>query len=291
MQAARIGKSSAILREGTHMKVKLWLAGAVSMAAVTLGFGTTASATVHHPAPRVPWFFAGAHPRPGVSPNTTYFGNWAGYVALGDKNVSLRYVAADFNIPSLNCTGAQANATVLQFVGLQGWSATGELTGIQGACNSDGTSSYQGFYDIGSTGGVSSGTINPGDAIQASVYYNTTTKQFTFYLDDVTQQVALLNTPVSCPSGSSCTTGTAEAVTDDPFDVTTKVNFPLANYGMENFTGGAVTSADGVKGGFGSSKLWVGAESVIRDSSGITQANPSSLEGGVAFNTTWRFAS
>jgi hypothetical protein len=272
------------------MKIRPWLAGAAGVTAVMLGFGTSASAAIHHAARWAPRSFAG-HPHmavlPRVTPGTTYFSNWAGYLALAHKNVALRYVAADFNVPSLNCAGAAPNATVAIFAGLDDWNASGELTGVQGTCNSDGTYSYQAWYSIGSVGAASGGTVNPGDAIQASIYYNATTKKFTFFVDDVTQETVLINAPVSCPSGSTCSTTTAEAVTDDPFNVSTDQNLPLANYGMENFTGGAVTSRDGLRGNFGSSKLWSSAETINRGSSGTILASPSSLQGGAAFSTTW----
>jgi hypothetical protein len=279
------------------MKFTPWLAGAAGVAALTLGFGTSASATTHHTAPArlAPRSFDARHLNmavlPRVTPGTTYNTNWAGYIALGDKNVALRYVGADFNIPSLNCTGAAQGATVAQFVGLQDWTAPGELTGIQGTCNSDGTYSYQAFYAIGSGEAVSAGTINPGDAIQASVYFNSSTKKYTFFLNDVTEGTPLFNTAVSCPSGSTCSTGTAEAISDDPINTQNGLNFPLANYGMENFTGGAVTSRDGLKGGFSSSKLWGSAELGVKDSGGVILESPSSLAGGTAFNNTWHAAS
>lgn len=280
------------------MKIRPWLTGAAGVTAVMLGFGTSASAAVQHPASHTPSAghgYAKNLPMAGLRlrPAGTVFGpNWAGYIAFANRNVALRYVAADFSIPSLNCANAAANATVAQFVGLEDFNVSGELTGIQGTCNSDGTSSYQAFYNIGSSGGGSTGTINPGDAIQASVYYNATTKKYTFFVNDVTQGgTPLINTTVSCPSGSSCSTATAEAITDDPFDTQTQQNFPLANYGMVNITGGVVTSRDGLKGGFGPAKLWSSSELGIKDGGGVVMATPSSLAGGTAFNTTWHAAS
>jgi hypothetical protein len=275
------------------MKIRPWLAGAAGVTAVILGFGTSASAATHHLDPRS---FAARYPhlavRAGVTPGTPLASNWAGYIAFADKNVALRYVAADFSIPSLNCAGAAPNATVALFVGLENWNVPGEVTGVQGTCNSDGTYSYQGFYSIGSTGVPAGGTVSPGDAIQASIYYNASTKMYTFFLNDVTEGTVLFNTPVSCPSGSTCSTATAEAITDDPFDGTSGQNLPLANYGMVNFTGGAVTSRDGLKGNFGASKLWSSAETILRPgNTGSTLASPSSLEGGAAFSTTWHAAS
>jgi hypothetical protein len=276
------------------MKFRPWLAGAAGAAAVTLGFGATASAAVHHTTSVWPAHVSiDARPlpltvRPGATPSKTYYGSWAGYVALANNNVALRYVAADFNAPSINCTGAIANASVEQFIGLEGWNAPGERIGIQAACSSTGTYTWQGWYTIGKTGGsVSTATINPGDAIQASVYYDASTNQFTFYLNDLTQGgTPIFNTPESCPTGQTCSTASAEAITAVPYNNGTKSYLPLANYGMENFTGGAVTSRSGLKGTFASSTLWNTVETIIRPGSTIL-ATSSSLQGGSGFSTTW----
>jgi Peptidase A4 family len=281
------------------MNIRPWLAGAVSIAAVTIGFSTSASAatTAHHEAPH---FLSAVHnDRKSLhvadlphlaSTGKIYNTNWAGYIALADKNVALRYVAANFDAPSLNCVNADQNATATQLVGMGGFSANGELIGIQATCNPDGTYAYSAFYNIGNSGAGSTATINPGDAITASVYYNASTAQYTFYLDDVSTNTVIFNNPVACPSGTSCSTATAEAVTDVPYNGDTLQNYPLANYGMAYFTGGAVTSRDGVKGSFGSSSLWGSADLITEDGNGVILMQPSSLYGGAAFTTEFRSA-
>lgn len=278
------------------MKIRPWLAAAIGVTAMTFGFSTGASAGTHHVAPfrLAPGFVEARHlpaaKLPRMSPAKVDYGNWAGYMAVADKNVSLRYVAADFNVPSLNCAAAP-NAAVVLVVGLQYWNASGEITGIAGECNPDGTYSYQGLYDIGSSQVSSSATISPGDAIRASVYHDASTGKYSFYLEDVTTSTAVFNTAVSCPSGSKCSTTTAEVVTDDPYSSSGQV-LPLADYGMDNVTGGRVTSRNGFKGGFGPSNLWTSTELIMSNQSGSAViASPSSLEGGSAFSTTWHAAS
>src|SRR5579875_861651 len=157
------------------MNVKLWLAGAVSAAAVTTGFAAAPAATAAtHPARLRP---AAASFRPGKlplarTPSGTLSGSWAGYIALADKNVRLRYAAANFNVPSLNCPNAPAGA-VVHAVGLDGYTNPTAMAGIGEGCNSDGTDSINGFYQIGgSAGGGSTAAVSAGDAIQASVYYD-----------------------------------------------------------------------------------------------------------------------
>jgi hypothetical protein len=287
------------------MKISPWLAGA---AAVILGFSTSASAAVHHPVvPRAAHakgfraLSASMTPllRHLASKGINYNPVWAGYVAAGNANVALRYVGADFNVPSLNCAdspaGTSGAASVVQSVGLDGYYSNDsayEATGIFETCTSSTTAAYSGWYQIGTSEQTSTVTVNPGDAIQASIYYNLGTKQFIFDLNDVTTgQPIVNNVSQPCPAGTTCPISSAEAVTGVANG--TPPQYTLADYGMANFTGGAVTSRDGVKGGFGASKLWTSAELGIHDinANNTIMASPSSLEGGSAFNTTWHAAS
>lgn len=283
------------------MKIRPWLVGAVSVTAASFGFSTAATATTHRTVSHAVHIHAlnasPAGPLLRHLTSKTVINNpvWAGYVAPANKNVQLRFVAVDFNVPSLNCAnspaGSSGPASVVQNVGLDGFTDSAyEATGIFSTCVDSTTAQYQGFYQVGSTAQVSSVAVSPGDAIQASVYYNAGTKQYNFVLKDVTLGQFIWNINAPCPSGTTCRNSSAEAVTGAALGIPPA--FTLADFGMENFTGGAVTSRDGLKGGFGPSRLWGSAQLVMKDTSnGTTMANPSSLAGGTAFNTTWRAAS
>jgi Peptidase A4 family len=277
------------------MKIKLWVAGVASVAAVTAGVGASASAAVHHRAPRAPQASHAKAPGPVLlhpaAKGINYNASWAGYVAPADKNVTLRYVAADFNVPSLNCpnsrVGSQGDPSVNQFVGLDGYNdfSTEEAGILEYCINNDTTPVYTGWYALGPSMNDSTTVISPGDAITASIYYNSSSKLYNVALEDVTTGQVIWNVAKPCQASPSCTNTSAEAISE--LSGGTAPQYSLADYGMENFTGGAVTSASGVKGNFASSKLWGSVELGLHDSSGVVLATPSSLQGGSAFSTTW----
>jgi Peptidase A4 family len=287
------------------MMIRPWLAGAVGVTAVTPGFAAAASAATGDAASPAPGTFRAGSLHASLAPalrhltakGVNYNPLWAGYVAQGDKNVALRYVGADFTVPSLNCasspSGTSGPASVVQNVGLDGFNDNAyEATGIFSTCLNGTTPSYSGWYQVGANENAvtSPVAVSPGDAIAASIYCNLGTKRFSFTLTDVTTGQAIWNTTASCPSGTTCPIDSAEAITGVANGVPPA--YTLADYGMENFTGGAVTSRDGVKGGFGSAKLWGLAELGIHDASnGVVMASPSSLQGGAGFSTTWHAAS
>jgi len=281
------------------VNLRPWLAGAVSVAAVMLGFGTAASASttaahhavtshikplrvarnIHVPRTVLP------HLQPEQEVKNA---DWSGYAAVADKAVALRYVTADFNVPSVNCAASPAGSAGTyegQWVGLDGYNTrTVEQTGIAGYCTS-GVPAYYAWYEMYPAAPVAfTGSINPGDAIRASVYYNASTKQYDIALTDVTTQQGL-NVNVACQA-TSCKNASAEAISEVPGGGPSN-GYTLADYGMENFTGGAVTSRSGLRGGFGKSSLWTSSEVAIVDGSGLLMSQPSSLYGGAAFNDTW----
>jgi hypothetical protein len=289
------------------VNIRPWLAAAVSVAAVTLGVSSGASAsttTAHqaitHPVPHAPQI-KGFHlarnvhlPRTTLQhltpANTVPSGNWSGYTAVGDKNVALRYVGADFNVPSLNCAntpvGSAGDPIEGQWVGLDGYdTSTVEQTGIAGYCDS-GTAEYYAWYEMyPSETVVYSGAISAGDAITASVYYNAGGGFYNIVLTDVTAG-GQINVDATCPSGSTCKDASAEVITELPGGGPAN-GYNLPDFGMDNFTGTGVTSRDGVHGGLSASSLWTSTEIILEDQNGRHMIQPSSLYGGQAFNSTW----
>jgi hypothetical protein len=290
------------------MKITAWLAGVVSVAAVTAGLsaaGPASAAAAHHATPPKPpgsLAVKGLHrvrggiPKPGhailpsVKPGAiTYTADWAGYVAVASKNVSLRHVGADFNVPSINCANSPAGsggpATAGQWVGLDDVS-TVEQTGIAGYCD-NGTPVYDAWYEMFPPDSpvTYTGTVNAGDAIEAGVYYDSATKKYQLSLDDVTSGHDF-TVSAPCPAKGACKNASAEVISEAPHFGPGK-GWNLADYGMESFTNGTVTSSTGTKGNLGASKLWGSSEFVMINNSDKVLAYPSPLQGGSAFSTTW----
>lgn len=225
--------------------------------------------------------------------------NWSGYAAVADKNVSLRWVSAFWNIPSINGTncapGSSGYAYAVHWVGLDGYgttpngtSDTGEEIGVEGYCNSSGSVTYLAWYDMYPDKAQYFTGIYPGDAITASVYYNSGTGSYTLILTDVTNN-SRLGESATCPASFTCRNASAEVITGAPGEGPPMDN--LADFGMSNFTGATVTSRNGTKGTLAASNLWTSSEVTMANNSGTDLATPSALEGGQAFNVTWKSSS
>ena len=213
-------------------------------------------------------------------------GNWSGYADAACSSCALRYVAAVFTIPSVNCAESQANANVSEWVGLDGWTDnTVEQTGIDAYCNGA-TAEYYGWVEMFPSAPLTyTGPMNVGDAIEANVYYNASTGQWQTSLTDVTNG-NYLDSSQPCPAGSTCRNSSAEVITEAP---ASGGILPLADYGQMTYAAAQVTSRNGTRGDLASNGLW-SADSVTMDNAAGQTSTPSAVEGGQAFLTTWRGA-
>lgn len=263
------------------------MVGAVLMAGTVLGALTpVAGCTTAASSQRAP------HAGPGP---TVVHHSGSGYRAETVAGVRFRFVAADFNVPSVNCAnsplGSSGHATASHWVGLEDRKITIEQIGVDGRCDSSGTPTYVAWYQMWPLTAeyVPSTGVNPGDAMTAQVSFNASTSTYNLFLKDVTTGggLILINTNQKCPAGFTCRDNIAEVITEDPSGgVACGVN--LADFGMVNYTGASVTSLDGTHGTLAAkSGRWTSTKITMTDPSGHTMASPSALYGGQAFNVTW----
>jgi len=218
--------------------------------------------------------------------------NWSGYAAAADSGVRIRFVSANFTIPSLNCAnsplGSSGSAYAGHWAGLDGFNdATAEQTGVDAFCDSSGTPAYYAWYEMYPLAPVVFTGVNPGDAIHVSVYFDGSAYNLVF--TDLTTG-GFINTTQPCPSGSTCRNKSAEVITEDPGGAVAG-GFDLADFGMANYTGARVTSLTGTHGTLAAqSNNWTSTQIIMEDSRGTPMATPSALEGGQAFNVAWNSA-
>ena len=222
----------------------LLAAAAVAVAsAVALGASASASATTMSQHGSTPGTHAaeirGFRPALGIrvpasrlphlTPKATNLStNWSGYTALANKNVAVRFVGADWNVPSINpaeCVpGTSGFAYAIHWVGLDGFgstpngsSTTVEQIGTGADCQSGGTISYYTFYEMSPAPPVVFTGVSPGDAITSSVYFNSASNQYNLVLTDVTTG-SQINVDQSCPAGvqPDGTTGRCHACSSSP---------------------------------------------------------------------------
>lgn len=217
--------------------------------------------------------------------STVSSSNWSGYAALANSGVQLRYISAQFTVPSVNCAdsvlGSSGYAYDATWAGLDGsGSSTVEQAGTDAYCDSSGTPTYYSWYEMYPLDPVTFSGVSPGDAISVSVYFNGS--GYSINLTDLTTGGSIQTTQ-ACPTGSTCKNHSAEVITEDPGAAEPTVN--LADFGAANYTAAAVTSRNGTHGTLNAqSGLWSSAEIVMSDSSSKVMAQPSPLEGGQAFN-------
>jgi hypothetical protein len=218
----------------------------------------------------------------------TYSGNWSGYGALAKKGVALRYVQADWNIPSVSCPrsalGSGGEAFNSDWVGLDGLtSSTVEQTGTTTFCNGGTTPSYYAWYEMYPAAPITMSDVGPGDAIDASVYFDGTAYEIA--LKDVTTGGSLKVTQ-KCSSSSLCENSSAEVIAEDPGASAPVLG--LADFGQENFTSAQVTSRNGTRGTLAASSLWTSMQIDMKNTtSGHVLATAGPLLGGQSFAEAW----
>ena len=215
-------------------------------------------------------------------------GNWSGYVDIANKGVSLRYVTADFNIPNLNCANSTPGTSGFSYysgwTGLDGWTdGTVEQQGIESYCSGS-TQGLWVFYEMYPAAPVVFTGASPGDALQASTYYNTSTGNYSLVVTDLTQGGAGVSETIKC--AGTCHNSSAEVVSEAPGGG--PPTYGLADYGAQNYTTVGVTSRSGTKGTLAANKLW-SSDSIkmISASSGDTLSTVGGLQGNTAFVAKW----
>jgi hypothetical protein len=209
--------------------------------------------------------------------------NWSGYADVACGTCALRYVAATFTVPSVNCDASPANAYVSEWVGLDGWgNSTVEQTGLTAFCVG-GQPSYYAWYEMYPGAPVAyTAPMNPGDAITTAVYFDASTGLYQLALDDVTAGDSLaVSEP--CPAGSACANSSADVITEAP---SLGGTLPLADYGQMSYVDAQVTSRNGTHGDLAPNRLW-STDSITMDNPAGQVSTPSPAEGGQAFYVTW----
>ena len=247
-------------------------AGAFAFAPASAAVTTVTSSKV--PAsirPSTPLKAVGAGPGAAASVATSVTSlqsvNWAGYAA-SFGTTTFRFVSARFTAPSLDCTGvtAASGAWSAHWIGLDGFrstSTTVEQTGLVAWCNGT-TPVYAPFWEMfPNAPGYPSITVNAGDTISMSVYYNRSTRKFTLTFSDTTSGQKFTRTR-ACPAGATCRRNSAEAISEAPFDTTTSSVLPLADFQTASFANVSITNTSGTHRGGLQSSFW--------NTSQITQA-------------------
>lgn len=230
---------------------------------------------------------------PGASTtgSTVFSGNWAGYAALPrHSSGKFRFVEATFTVPSVNCATTPSSTSV-HWVGLDGFNGLGitsptvEQDGVESDCVGS-TPTYSAWWETFPGNSIQFGfSLNAGDAVTASVYFNTASgahhDRYNLVLTDITSGQSF-NLWKKC-GAASCKNNSAEIISEAPSN---NGILPLADYGIESFVNVKIHDKSDQKGGIRSSN-WKHAK-IIQANTTDTLATPSSLYGSHAFSNTWK---
>lgn len=209
--------------------------------------------------------------------------DWSGYAVQACGTCHLRYVESDFTLPSVNPAGAAGTSDVFwasHWVGLDGLSnGTVEQTGVDAGVE-NGTVVYYAWYEMYPQDPVVFQiAAQPGDNIDAAVYYNQATKMWQLSLNDTTQGVGVATTQPATP-GQVGPNSSAEVISEDPGGAV-GAGYHLADYGQVNYSGSRVTSYNGTRGSLASSSLWTSYPITMQTSaSSPVMATAGGLYGG-----------
>jgi hypothetical protein len=197
--------------------------------------------------------------------------NWAGYAAAGTVGAFTR-VSASWSEPAVTCTAAQTFSSF--WVGLDGdGTPTVEQTGTEADC-ADGAASYQGWFEMFPAAPVFfSATVQPGDAMSASVVANGG-GSFTLTLTDATQGW----TKVTDQTSATAQLGSAEIIAEAPSDGNGDV-LTLSDFGAVKFTD-ALIDAQAI----GSLNT---TEVTMESAGNVAEATPSAVADGDVFTVTF----
>jgi hypothetical protein len=206
------------LNKGVGLRTKRIFTTALAAAALTgavclTGMTGTASAAVAG----IPTADNIAHPGGPIvtasgSGSTTVSLNWSGYAVTSKKLFT--YVHTTFVQPAITCTG-QPDQWTSNWSGLDGYNSdTVEQDGTFAHCGGTGntTPKYQAWYELFPAASVNVFAVHPGDIIDSSVSYSTTTSMFTLTISDLSTGKSSTQT-AAC---ASCARTSAEWIVERP---------------------------------------------------------------------------
>jgi hypothetical protein len=164
------------------------LACAVGLTGLPAAASTTAASatTENTPQPGGPLVHPSSSITSQVATTTvTISENWSGYAVAGKKPYT--YVHSTFVEPTITCPGV-ADQWTSNWVGLDGYNdQTVEQDGTAAWCGGTGhtTPKYEAWYEMFPANSVNVFAVHPGDIIDASVTYSTTTSDFSLTITDL----------------------------------------------------------------------------------------------------------
>ena len=206
--------------------------------------------------------------------------NWSGYVDQATNRLpAFSRVSGSWAMPTVTCTNEDTITS--EWVGLDGWSTqTVEQAGTLGWCFQD-TATYYSWWEMFPSSSIQVGaSVQPGDAISASVS-RSGPAAYTLSVTDTTHPANSFTQLASC--ATACRDASAEWIAERPgFSIGLA---PLADYGTWTLANAQETYR-GVTGNISSypAHFPVNMQDATQT---YNLSTPGALSGGNSFITTW----
>jgi len=214
--------------------------------------------------------------------------NWAGYFTTNAAHTTdFQSVHARWVAPHVTCP-ASGEAWVVSWVGMDGWwNNIVEQGGSSAYCNG-GVAQYNLWWEMWPHNLIQlANTINPGDTIDATVSYVSSTARFSIVVKDVTSGQTLSQSQPCYSDMGGCPRVNAEVITETPFTTGGTV-FALPSYGSVSYSSITVKDVSGHTGVLTDSRWSLGHVNQVDPSTGITKQTTSAIgSGDNSFSTTW----
>jgi peptidase A4-like protein len=214
--------------------------------------------------------------------------NWAGYFTTNAAHTTdFKSVHARWVVPPATCP-ASGEAWVVSWVGMDGWwNNIVEQGGSSTYCNG-GVAQYNLWWEMWPHNLIQlANTINPGDTIDATVSYVSSTATFSIVVKDLTNSQTLSQSQPCYSDMGGCPRVNAEVITESPFTTGGTV-FALPHYGTTSYSSITVTDTSGHTGVLTDSRWSLGHVNQVDPSTGITKQTTSAIgTGGNTFSTSW----
>jgi hypothetical protein len=219
---------------------------------------------------------------PSVAAGSAHSFIWSGYAVVACGSCHLRYVAADWTLPRLDCANSPDQSWIAWWVGLDGWTTGSiEQAGVFGNCAA-GAAYYYLFTEMyPAPSRFVLTAAGPGDRMGAAVYFDRASGLWHLSLTDATvgARVAVV---AACPPRAYCYNKSAEVVTEAPCCALSGAPLALADFGRVTYSGARVTSYNGTRGALAGSSLWRSYALTLVDARGAVESYPGPLASGTA---------
>jgi hypothetical protein len=160
--------------------------------------------------------------------NNVASNNWSGYADDNSTGRTYQKVSGTWKEPAITCVHNNDVEVAVFWVGIDGYNnSTVEQDGTLAECKNGAVVGYGTWWEMFPTNAIQlvGGSVLPGDSINGSVAYSSTTHKYTLKVTDSTHPANSFSTVQACGT-TPCHNGSAEWIAERPSSGSTLLELP-----------------------------------------------------------------